>query len=147
MRLSNRKKKTSQAATKRSIYHNFQFLLLSEKMLPLTICSMEHQLSAESRDETQSGTGRDTRSETVVDTISEAGLDTRDTPNTGTQCAHRTRREKNRLQEDVDREILKTLKTSATPDEDEAFFISVLCPQYVGRQEVGISEGCAAADT
>lgn len=109
------RKKSGQAATKKYLYADFlQFLLkITEKdETESSICGEGKNESTETQEEEET--------ETVVQQMDEASTSSRDA---GT-LQHR-RRKTTKVSDEIDRKILKSLE-KIEPDEDEAFFISVL---------------------
>jgi hypothetical protein len=109
------RKKSGQAATKKYLYADFlQFLLkITEKdETESSICGEGKNESTETREEGET--------ETVVQQMGEASTSSRDA---GT-LQHRRRKATN-VSDEIDRKILTSL-VKIEPDEDEAFFISVL---------------------
>ena len=109
------RKKSDQAATKIYLYADFlQFLLkITEKdETESSICGEGKNEFTETQEEEET--------ETVVQQTDEASTSSRDA---GT-LQHR-RRKATKVSDEIDRKILKSLE-KIEPDEDEAFFISVL---------------------
>jgi hypothetical protein len=109
------RKKSGQAATKKYLYADFlQFLLkVTEKdETESSICEEVRNESTETQEEEET--------ETVVQKMGEASTSSRDA---GT-LQHR-KRKTTKVSDEIDRKILKSLE-KIEPDEDEAFFISVL---------------------
>ena len=106
------KKKSGQATSKKYLYHdNLQFLL-----------------KVVQKDDTDSSIQE---SQQIVDPEDGEDMGIEEEAWDGATCSateqqSRNPRKRRRLQDDVDREILQALSSSkATPDEDEAFFISI----------------------
>ena len=107
--------KSGQATTKKYLYADFlQFLLkVTEKdETESSICGEGKNESTETQEEEET--------ETAVQQMAEASTSNRDV---GT-LQHR-RRKTTKVNDKIDRKILKSLE-KIEPDEDEAFFISVL---------------------
>lgn len=104
------KKKSGQATSKKYVYSdNLQFLLKIVQKYDTVSSIEETQLPVDSDEEEQIDT------EQLIEPLKRADNKKSNNP-----------RKKARLQQDIDREILKALSISNTqPDEDEAFFISV----------------------
>jgi len=109
------RKKSGQAVTKKYLYADFFQLLLKITEKDETesrTCGDPKNESTETQEEEET--------ETVVQQMDEASTLSRDV---GT-LQHR-RRKKNKVIDEIDRKILKSLE-KIEPDEDETFFISVL---------------------
>jgi len=109
------RKKTGQAATKKYLYADFlQFLLkiTVKDETESSICGEGKNESAETQEEEET--------ETVVQQMDEAS-----TLSTDAGTLQHRRRKTTKVSDEIDRKILKSLE-KIEPDEDEAFFISVL---------------------
>ena len=109
------RKKSGQAATIKYLYADFvQFLLkITEKdEMEFSICGEGKNESTETQEEEET--------ETVVQQVDEASTSSRD----ARTLQHR-RRKTTKVSDEIDRKILKSLE-KIEPDEDEAFFVSVL---------------------
>ena len=112
------KNKSGQATSKKYIYHDDHQFLMKIVQKDGTVSSMgDSQQLLDSEDEKQP--------ETDVEVHSQ---------NTSKETYNQ--RKKSRLQQDIDREVLKALSSSNTaPDEDETFFISVPAVRRMSEEE------------